>query len=144
MPRAEEHIIIVRPWPPLKPGKSYKGQIKEVRINKKSKTLRVTLVNLDPSMLDRLHSVELPLPPRPGNRASRFLSACGQPGEEVGSQTEIDCLIDAVVNMRFIPAGDGYEIEFERFKNSDWAERGRDNPSAHSDRTGADEAGWER
>lgn len=113
MPNAKKLSIVVRPWPPFKPGKFYKGQIKEVQMYKRATVLHVNIRNLDPSMLDRLHSVELPLPPRPGNRASRFLSACGHLGQVVGTEIEVDNLISRVVAMRFMPVGDGYEIEFE-------------------------------
>jgi len=113
MPKTQKHTLVIRPWPPYKPGRLYTGQIKAAKIDKKTKTLRVTVMNLGPAMLERLHSTEIPLPAHPGNRASRFLCACGQPGDEVGREVDVNSLVGLTLGMRFLPVDDGYEIEFE-------------------------------
>jgi len=105
--------LTLEPWPDPKPGRLYRGRITEVSETKNA--ISVTLENLDKTMAGRLHHTELPASLHLGNKTNRFASAVGFDINTFGEQ--IDDLHDSVgcvVNMRFIPIGDGYEIEFEK------------------------------
>ena len=115
----KKKTLTVEGWQQLKEGKRYKGSIKQIRVGKKTKSLHVTIKNLDPTQSGRIHDIVLPLPIHPGNRTSRFLAAAGIEANTVGKQICIDDIAGNVVGMRFTAvAGNGnQQIEFERIAN---------------------------
>ncbi len=113
----KKNTLTVEDWPRPKVGKRYKGLVKQIRADKKTKSLRVSIENLDPGMQGRLHQTDFPLPLRPGNRTSLFLTACGMEANTIGKQICIDDIVGAVFGMRFSAAdGSDKQIEFERIE----------------------------
>ena len=113
----KNNVITIEGWPDPKKGKLYKGIVKEVDIDKKY--VLVTIENLDPTQLGRVHTESLPLPARPGNRASRFLTACGFDTNTVGTKICREDIVDTTIGMRFSAvAQDGsQQIDFERIES---------------------------
>ena len=97
----KNNILTIEGWPKLKKGKFYKGQIKKVNINRKSKSLNVTIENLDPTQLGHIHNIELPLPVRPGSKAYSFISSCGIDAGTIGTKICLDDLNGALIGIRF-------------------------------------------
>ncbi|MEN6335155.1 MAG: hypothetical protein ABFE01_12920 [Phycisphaerales bacterium] len=88
-------------------------RIKSVTPDKAAGFLRVTVENLDPDQLGRIHEVKLPLPLRPGNRACAFLAACGIDATAVGTTVDLDRLTGAVVGMKYHGPGTAGAEEFD-------------------------------
>jgi len=117
-PRKNNTLTIVG-WSDPKKGKLYKGKVEKADVDRKSKCLRVTIENLNPSQLGRIHEVSLPLPVRPGNRTYSFLTACGIDATTVGTKVCLDDITSAAIGMRFgTVAQDGsQQIDFERIES---------------------------
>lgn len=110
-------IRTVEAWPPLKIGKSYKGRVRQIKLNKKVKRLHVTIENIDSSMLGRMHEHDFHDRIYPGNSTSSFLSACGIDANTVGKQICLDDIVGIFIGMRFSAAdGSDKEIEFKRIQ----------------------------
>lgn len=135
MRRSKPIRLTLEPRPAPKPGRPYPGLVKDVSLKKQS--IVVTVENLDKNMAGCLQCVGLPKSLHPGNKTHRFAKAAGLDIETLGAQIDLRDSIGAIVNMRFIPAGDNYEIEFEKVSNSEWAERGCDNPPKRGEKTPA-------
>ena len=118
-PRKNNTLTIVG-WSDPKKGKLYKGKVEKVDVDRKSKCLRVTIENLNPSQLGRIHEVSLSLPVRPDNRTCSFLTACGIDARTVGAKVCLDDITGAAIGMRFSPvAQDGsQQVDFERIESS--------------------------
>jgi len=118
-PRKNNTLTIVG-WSDPKKGKLYKGKIEKVDVDRKSKCLCVTIENLNPSQLGRIHEVSLPLPVRPGNRTYSFLTACGIDASTVGTKVCLDDITGAAIGMRFgAVAQDGsQQVDFEEIEDS--------------------------
>lgn len=116
----KNNILTVEGWPKLKKGKFYKGKVKKININRKSKSLNVTIENLDPTQLGRIHDIELPLPVRPRSKAYSFISACGIDAGTIGTKICLDDLSDAIICMRFSTnQEDGIQkIDFKRIEKA--------------------------
>ena len=117
-PRKNNTLTIVG-WSDPKKGKLYKGKVEKADVDRKSKCLRVTIENLNPSQLGRIHEVSLPLPVRPGNQTCSFLTACGIDASTIGTKVCLDDIVDAAIGMRFgTVAQDGsQQVDFERIEN---------------------------
>lgn len=113
-------VITVKGWPDPKKGKLYKGVVRTA-INK-TKFVRVTIENLDPSQLGRIHNIDLPLPIRPSryHETCAFLMACGIDATINGVSIDLNEVVGTTVGMRFGTASqDGSEqIDFERIGDS--------------------------
>jgi len=118
-PRKNNTLTIVG-WSDPKKGKLYKGKVEKVDVDRKSKCLRVTIENLNPSQLGRIHEVSLPLPVRPGNRTCSFLIACGIDARTVGAKVCLDNITSTAIGMRFgAVAQDGsQQVDFEEIEDS--------------------------
>ena len=118
-PRKNNTLTIVG-WSDPKKGKLYKGKVEKVDVDRKSKCLRVTIENLNPSQLGRIHEVSLPLPVRPGNRTCSFLTACGIDARTVGAKVCLDDITGADIGMRFgtIAQDGSQQVDFERIEDS--------------------------
>jgi hypothetical protein len=116
----KNNVLTVEGWPDPKPSKLYKGRVEKSETKGKPKCLHVTIENLDPSQLGRIHDVSLPLPVRPGNLTSSFLMACGIDVSTVGTKVCLDNITDAIIGMRFGMVGkDGaQQVDFEKIKDS--------------------------
>jgi Holliday junction DNA helicase RuvB len=55
-------MVTVIAWPGLRRGRFYPGRVKSIKLQRASKCLRVTIENLDPSQLSRIHEIDLRLP----------------------------------------------------------------------------------
>ena len=115
----KNNMITIEAWPEPKRGRLYKGIVRKVDIDNKAKCVHVTIENLDPSQLGRIHDVNLPLPVRPGNKTSSFLAACGIDVNTVGAKVCLDDIIGATIGMMFgTVAQDGsQEVDFERIED---------------------------
>ena len=120
MPPRKNNLITIEPWPNPKEGKLYKGVVRKVDVDNKAKHVHVTIENLDPTQLSRIHEKTLLLPAHPGNRLSRFLTACGMDADAIGTTIDSHDITGATVGMRFGPvAQDGsQEVDFERIEDS--------------------------
>ena len=114
--RKKTHIITVENWGPLRKHWLYQGRIRSATIEGAPDHLRVEIVNLDPRELDRVHTVNLPLPARPGNRTCALLMAAGIDAT-VGARVDLGQLVNRIVGFRLCDqATDKSEcFEFERF-----------------------------
>ena len=112
----KNNVITVEGWPDPKLGKLYKGRIRTSDVKGKPKCLHVTIENLDPSQLGRIHDVSLLLPLRPGNRTCSFLTACGIDVSTVGTKVCLDDIAGATIGMRF--GSVAQQIDFERIEDS--------------------------
>ena len=114
----KNNLITIEPWPNLKMGKLYKGIVRKVK--KKAKCNQVTIENLDPTQLGRIHEETLLLRIHPGDRTSRFLTACGMDADTIGTTIDPHDITGATIGMRFGPiAQDGsQEVDFERIEDS--------------------------
>jgi hypothetical protein len=114
----KNNLITIEPWPNPKQGKLYKGFVRKVE--KKAKCIQVSVENLDPTQLGRIHEKTLLLPAHPGNGLSRFLTACGMDTDTIGTTIGPDDIAGATIGMRFGPvAQDGsQEVDFERIEDS--------------------------
>lgn len=117
-PRKDNTLTIVG-WSDPKKGKLYKGKVKKADVNRKSKCLRVTIENLNPSQLGRIHEVNLPLPVRPGNRTCSFLTACGIDACAVGTRISLEDITGVTVGMRFsaVAQEGSQQVDFEGLEN---------------------------
>ncbi len=115
----KNNALTVEDWPDPKKGKLYKGIVKTANVDKKQKCIFVTIENLDPTQLGRIHEFSFDLPIRPGNRTSLFLIACGIDANAVGTKICLDDIVDTTVGMRFgtIAQDGSQEIDFERIEN---------------------------
>ncbi len=109
-PRRRSNTITVENWPDLR-FRFYPGKILSAGRVKGSRCIRVRIENHDPSQRDRVHEIDMPSP-RPGNRTSNFLKACGVEALEVGTRIDLDQLVGLVVEFRPRLRADG---EPERF-----------------------------
>ena len=116
----KNNILTIEGWPKLKKGKFYKGQVKKVNINRKSKSLHITIKNLDPTQLSRIHDIELPLPVRPCSQAYSFISACGIDASTIGTKICIDDLSNVFIGVRFnTNEEDGIQqVDFKRIEQN--------------------------
>jgi len=115
----KNNVLTVEDWPDPKKGKLYKGRVGRAEAKGKPKSLHVTIENLDPSQLGRIHDVSLPLPVRPGNRTCSFLAACGIDVSAVGAKVCLHDIAGATVGMRFGAVGqdESRQVDFERIEN---------------------------
>lgn len=110
MPSKRKTFITVEENPPRKEGKTYETQVKHISVDKKNKKLSVTLGDLDTSQQGRSYKIEdLPFP-RPGNKTSRFISACGVNANEIGIKICIDDLIGSHLGIIFDRSGEPVEF----------------------------------
>ena len=116
----KNNLITVEAWPKLRPGRVYKGRVKDASIEKKSNVLHVVIENLNPRQFGRIHEIDLPLPVRPGNHTCSFLLACGIEATAVGATVCLDQIANTMVAMRFRgPGADGTdEFDFEKVSDS--------------------------
>jgi len=114
----KNNLITIEPWPNPRKGKLYKGIVRKVE--KKTECVQVTIENVDPTQLGRIHQESLPLPARPGNRLSRFLTACGMDADAIGTTIDPHDIAGATIGMRFGPAAEdgSQEVDFERIEDS--------------------------
>ena len=104
--------LTMEPWPDPKPGRLYRGRVTQVTAKKES--ISVTVEHLDKTMAGRLDYAELPKCLHPGNKTHRFASAARLDAQTLGEQIDLRQAVGRTIGMRFLPVGDGYEIEFER------------------------------
>ena len=97
----QKRYLTVEEYPPVKEGEVYRVRVKNIAIDKKNKTLNVIVENLDPTQLGRRHQLSLPLPIRPGNTTSLFLTACGTDASHVGNKVCLDDVVGVVVGISF-------------------------------------------
>jgi hypothetical protein len=116
MPRRQKNIVTTEAWPTLREGRLYRARIRSAAPDKAASALRVTLENLEPTQVGRIHELKLPLPLRPGNRVCAFLTACGIDATTVGTTVDLDPLDGVIVGMRFrgLDANGAEEFEFEK------------------------------
>jgi hypothetical protein len=116
----KNNILTIEGWAKLKKGKLYKGKVKKVIVNKKNKSLLVTIENLDPSQLGRIHDIELPLPVRPGSKAYPFINACGIDAGTIGTKICLDDLSDAIIGIRFSTNQEDaiQQVDFKKIEKS--------------------------
>lgn len=116
----KHNMITVEAWSKMRTGRLYKGMIKKAHIEKASNCLHVTIENLDPAQLGRIHEMDLPLPVRPGNRTSLFLVACGIDAATAGTTICLDQVTDVIVGMRCrSPDASGSEdFDFEQIPDA--------------------------
>jgi len=116
----KNNLITIEPWPNPKKGKLYKGVVRKVDVDHKTKHVQVSVENLDPTQLGRIHEKTLLLPAHPGNGLSRFLTACGMDTDTIGEAIDPHDIAGATIGMRFGPvAEDGsQEVDFERIEDS--------------------------
>ncbi|MFC1634816.1 hypothetical protein ACFL5Z_08235 [Planctomycetota bacterium] len=116
----KNNVITVKGWPDPKKGKLYKGVVRKA-VKKKTENVHVTIENLDPTQLGRIHEIDLPLPPRPSqyHRTCSFLMACGIDATIDGVSIDLNEIAGITVGMRFgAVAQDGpQQIDFERIEN---------------------------
>ena len=106
-PRRE--FIVVNEWPTLK-SHSYHVQVINIAADKKANILKVSLNNLDPGQLGRIHEIELPLAVHPGSRTSQFLMACGIEANECGTRVYLDAIAQSHLAVKFTKSGDVVEF----------------------------------
>ena len=113
-------ILTIEGWSKLKKGRIYKDKVKRIDINRKSKSFHVTIENLDPTQLGRVHEINLPLPIRTGSKACSFISACGIDADTVGMKICLDDVNDAIIGMRFNTDEQGLsqQVDFKRIEKS--------------------------
>jgi hypothetical protein len=116
----KNNVLTVEAWPDPKSGKLYKGRIRASDVKGKSKYLHVTIENLDPSQIGRIHDVSLPLPLRPGNRTCSFLTACGIDVSTVGTRVCLDDITGATIGIRFgaVALDGSQQVDFEKTENT--------------------------
>src|SRR4030042_1001650 len=112
----KNNVITIEAWPNPKRGKLYKGIVRKVDIDNKAKYVYLTIKNLAPTPLGQIHEKTFPLPARPGNKASRFLTACGIDTDTVGAKIGDDDITGVTIGMMFgTVAQDGsQEVDFEK------------------------------
>jgi len=139
-------MITVEAWSKMRTGRLYKGKVKKAHIEKAGNCLHVSIENLDPTQLGRIHEIDLPLPARPGDRTCVLLMACGIDATAVGATICLDQVANATVGLRFRGSGpDGTEeFDFEKIPDSSAIERDSSNKeqtrpakSSDDDATGA-------
>ena len=115
-------ILIVKGWPNLKKGIFYQGKVKTVNINRKSKSIIVTIENLNPTQLGRIHEIKLPLPVRPGSKAHSFIIACGIDANTVGTKIYLDDFKDNIIGMRFNTNQEDriQQVDFKRIEKASY------------------------
>ena len=115
----KNNVITVKGWPHPKKGKLYKGVVRKAV--KKVEYVHVTIENLDPTQLGRIHEMDLPLPVRPSryHRTCSFLLACGIDATIDGVSIDLNEIAGVTIGMRFgAVAQDGVqEAGFERIEN---------------------------
>ncbi len=115
----KNNVLTVEGWPDPKKGKLYRGIIKKA-VNK-ARSVHVTIENLDPTQLGRIHEMSLPLPIRPSrcHRTCSFFIACGIDTTIDGTEIYLDDIVDITIGMRFGAfAEDGsQQVDFERIEN---------------------------
>lgn len=112
--RKKKRTVTVQAWAARRPGKLYKGQV--TAIDRDETRLLADIDDLDPAQEGRRYHFECSLP-KPGNKASRFLLACGTEADTVGTKICLDDLVGVVLGMRFYPDPhnkDAMRVEFER------------------------------
>jgi hypothetical protein len=132
----KNNVITVEPWSKLRPGRLYRGRVKEARVVKKSNLLHVVIENLDPRQLGRSHQIDLPLPARPGNKVGVFLEACGFTADTAGKTICLDEVVGAMVGMRYrgAAANGAEEFDFEKIArvSSIETDRSHKEPGQHA------------
>ena len=115
----KNNTLTIEGWSDPKKDKLYKGKVEKVDVDRKSKCLRVTIENLNPSQLGRIHEVSLPLPVRPGNRTCSFLTACGIDARTIGTKVCLDDITGAAIGMRFgaVAQDESQQVDFERIED---------------------------
>jgi hypothetical protein len=114
--RKKTRIVTVKHWEPLRKHWLYQGRIRSVVVEGTPDHLRAEIINLDPRELDRIHTVSLPLPARPGNRTCALFIAAGIDAK-VGARIDLDRLVNRIVGFRLCSQATGESecFEFERF-----------------------------
>jgi len=116
----KNNVLIVKDWSNLKNDKLYKGIIRKA-VNKVT-FLDVTIENLHPTQLGRIHEMSLPLPIRPSryHRTCAFLIACGIDASIDGMRIDLDEVAGTTVNMRFgaLEEDGSQQVDFERIEDS--------------------------
>jgi hypothetical protein len=120
MPPRKKNIVTTEAWPALRKGRLYEVRIKSAAPDKAAGFLEVTIENLDPAQLGRIHKVNLRLPIRPGNRACTFLAACGVDATAAGTTVDLDRIASVIVGMRVRTSDvNGFEeFDFERISTA--------------------------
>ena len=117
MSRIKRIMLAVQAWPRCRVGKLYEGIIRSVHVDRRSRSLHVTIENLDSIQSGRIHEVIFTAGLFPGNKTARFLTAAGQDTNTVGKQICLDDIVGIVVGMRFgATDGSDKDIEFERIE----------------------------
>ena len=124
MPRRKTNTVTVTAYARLRNGQLYHGRIKKIRHQRGQHCLHVEIENLDPGQRGRIHVLDLPLPVRPGNRASALLLACGCEACRIGAVIDLDVVVDHIVGLRSRgQEADGNErFDFERIADGSVSE----------------------
>ncbi len=112
----KNNVITIEAWPKLGTSQLYSTKVKGAHIAKKSNLLHVTLENLDPCQLGRMHEIDLPLPARLGNKTCVFFQACGLEADTTGKRICLDQVAGVAIGLRFrgVTKDDSEEFEFEK------------------------------
>ena len=117
----KNNILTVEAWPNPRKGKLYKGIVKKADVDKKAKCLHVTIENLDPTQLGRIHEMDLPLPVRPSrnHKTCAFLMACGIDATVDGVSIDLNEIAGVTIGMRFgaVAEDRSQRIDFERIED---------------------------
>lgn len=112
--RTKRSTLTVKAPPPIKVGRTYKGKIRSIELDKKANLLTVVLENLHSSMAGRRHRIVLSAALFPGSQASGLFAAAGLAADEIGAEIDIKDAAGAIVGMRFEnPDGEG-SVEFKK------------------------------
>jgi len=115
----KNNVLTVKGWRDPKEGKLCKAIVKKA-VNK-TKYVHVSIENLHPTQVGRIHEMRLPLPIRPSryHKTCAFLIACGIDASIDGVKICLDDTIDTVIGIRFgVIAQDGPQrIEFEKIED---------------------------
>ena len=145
MPRRKTNTVTVTAYPKLRNGRLYHGRIKMIRHQRGQHRLHLEIENLDHSQCGRVHALDLPLPVRPGNRASALLLACGCEACRIGAVIDLDAVVGHVIGLRFRGQDtDGNEqFDFEKIATPSGhqidtmhEERGVETPTSEENATG--------
>lgn len=137
--RKKKRFIEVKSYGPLRKNRRYRGRIRDVSIGSAPDSIVVEIVHLSLDELDRVTTAYMPMP-RPGNRTSNFLKACGF-DVTVGTRIDMDELVDRVVGFRLCDqATDGPEqFDFEALTAPTTAKTAASTPKPSETRSPAEE-----
>ena len=116
----KNNVLTVINWLDTKEGKLYKGIVKKA-VNK-TKYIHVSIENLHPTQMGRVHEMHLPLPIRPSkyHKTCSFLLACGIDATIDGVEICLDDIAGTSIGMKFgkVLSDGSQEVDFERIEDS--------------------------